>query len=195
MAKVKQLKSNNVYQLKITLNYTKPAIWRKFIVESDIKLSDLHRIIQTVMGWYNSHLNHFRINNEFYSMLDDEMELEYIDYRKIKLNQVILKEKQKFYYEYDFGDGWEHTIILEKILPKDSNMKYPVCIDGKRRCPPEDCGGVGGYEDLLEIIKDPKNDGYDEMMDWLGDEFNPEEFEIDIINEMLKEKDYGCLSF
>lgn len=193
MAKIKQFKSNVAYQLKISLDHIKPAIWRRFIVDSDIKLPDLHKVIQTIMGWYNSHLHQFRINNKYYSMPNEESISEFTDYRKITLNQVITNEKQKFYYDYDFGDGWEHTIILEKILPRDNNSKYPVCIDGKRNCPPEDCGGVGGYEDMIEIISNPTKDGYDAMIEWLGDEYDPEEFEIEEINEMLKEKGYGCI--
>src|SRR5208337_4543131 len=124
---------------------------------------------------------------------DEDELMEFIDYRKIKLNSLITNEKQKFYYDYDFGDGWEHTIILEKIIQKDKDIKYPVCIDGKRKCPPEDCGGDGGYEDLIEILKSPGNEEYEDMIDWLGGEYDPEEFNIDEINEMLKEKDYGCI--
>src|SRR5271157_583998 len=146
MTNIKQLKSNDAYQLKISLNHIKPVIWRRFVVDSDIKLPDLHKVIQTVMGWYNSHLHQFRINKQSYSLPDEDELMEFIDYRKIKLNSLITNEKQKFYYDYDFGDGWEHTIILEKIIQKDKDIKYPVCIDGKRKCPPEDCGGDGGYE-------------------------------------------------
>jgi hypothetical protein len=193
MSKVKQLKSQDAYQLKISLDHVKPAIWRRFIVDSDIKLPDLHKVIQTVMGWYNSHLHQFRINDQFYSSPDEEALSEYVDYRKIRLNAVIANEKQKFHYDYDFGDGWEHTLVLEKIIPKEKNKKYPMCIAGKRNCPPEDCGGPGGYEGMLEIIKDPSDEEYEEMMDWLGGDYDPEEFDIDSINELLQEKDYGCV--
>ena len=193
MTNVVQLKSQNAYQLKITLDHTKPAIWRRFIVDSDMKLPDVHKLIQTVMGWYNSHLHQFRINDKFYCSPDVDALSEYTDYRKIRLNSVITYEKQKFHYDYDFGDGWEHSIVLEKIIPKGKNKNYPVCIGGKRNCPPEDCGGSGGYADLLEIIKDPGNEEYEEMMDWLGGGFDPEEFNIDDINESLQEEDFGCI--
>ncbi len=193
MSNVKQLRSQDVYQLKIMLDHTKPPVWRRFIVESDMKLPDLHKVIQTVMGWFNSHLHQFRINGKSYTAPDEEFMSEVTDYRKIRLNAVITKEKQKFHYDYDFGDGWEHTIVLEKILPKDKNMRYPTCVDGKRNCPPEDCGGPGGYADLLEVIKDPGNEEYEEMMEWLGGIFDPEEFDIDGINEALQQSDYGCI--
>jgi hypothetical protein len=193
MTPVNRIKSETVFQLKISLNDIKPPIWRRFVVASDIKLYDLHKIIQTIMGWTNSHLNQFIINNDYYSIPDDESFCKVIDYRKVKLNTLIDSPKSKFSYEYDFGDGWEHTIILEKVLPRMKNTFYPICFDGKRNCPPEDCGGSGGYEDLLEIISNPKHEEYEEMIEWLGDGFNPEEFDISTINELLHKKDYGCI--
>ncbi len=193
MANVKQLRSRDVYQLKITLDHTKPPVWRRFLVESDMKLPDLHKVIQTVMGWFNSHLHQFRINGKSYTLPDEEFMSEVADYRKIRLNAIITKEEQKFHYDYDFGDGWEHTIVLEKILPREKGTTYPVCVDGKRNCPPEDCGGPGGYEDLLEVLKNPGNEEYEEMMEWLGGGFDPEEFDIEEINESLQDEDYGCV--
>ncbi len=99
----------------------------------------------------------------------------------------------KFYYDYDFGDGWEHEIKLEKIFTYDRDVKYPVCIDGGRRCPPEDCGGPGGYKDILTIIQDPEHKEYEEWMKWLGDEFDPEEFSLEDTNELLRRRNYGCI--
>ena len=100
---------------------------------------------------------------------------------------MLKKEKDKFMYEYDFEDGWVHTILLEKILPIDSNIKYPVCIAGKMNCPPEDCGGVWGYSDLLEILKDPKHEDYEDSIEWLGDEFDPNEFDLEEIDRKFME--------
>jgi len=192
--KITKLKNNEWYQLKISLNDIKPLIWRRFIVDSQIKLPDLHKVIQTVMGWTNSHLHQFIKDGKFYSEPDEESFVEYIDYRKIKLNQILQKEKQSFIYEYDFGDGWEHKIVLEKII-KGNIYKHPLCIDGQRSCPPEDCGGPYGYQDLLKIISNPNNDEYDEMMEWLGNDFDPEHFDIELINERLKRKNYGLITF
>lgn len=194
MAKVVQLRKGELYQLKISLNNTKPVIWRRILVVSDIKLPDLHKVIQTVMGWTNTHLHQFIIDGKFYSEPDDESFAECLDYRKIKLNKVLTEVKKTIKYEYDFGDGWEHKIVLEKIL-HDSTLKYPVCLDGKRNCPPEDCGGSYGYDDMLKIISDPANERYDEMMEWLGNGFDPEYINIEEINEMLKEEDFGCMTF
>ena len=98
------------------------------------------------------------------------------------------------FYDYDFGDSWRHKIVLEKILHFDKEQKYPVCIKGKRNCPPEDCGGIWGYYDLLEIIKNPKHPDYESMMDWLGDDFDPEYLDFEEINELLQQENFGCFS-
>ncbi|GAB4219310.1 MAG: plasmid pRiA4b ORF-3 family protein [Spirochaetota bacterium] len=188
-------KSNKWYQLKICLLHIKPLIWRRFIVNSDIKLPDLHKVIQTVMGWTNTHLHQFVKDDIIYSEPDEDSLIEYVDYRKIKLNQLLKKEKQYILYEYDFGDGWEHKIVLEKIITEGDFPKHPVCIGGKRNCPPEDCGGPYGYLDLLKIISNPENEEYDEMMEWLGGEFDPEYFDMELINDLLKSKNYGVISF
>lgn len=193
MATVKRIKSDNVFQLKITLNHIKPPIWRRVLVDSDIKLPDLHKIIQTVMGWTNSHLHQFIIGNQYYSLPSDESFYKVVDYRRIKLDSLFNTPKSNFIYEYDFGDGWEHSIVIEKILPRKKNTYYPICIDGKRSCPPEDCGGTFGYENLITIINNPEHEEYDEMMEWLGDYFDPKEFNIDEVNEFLREKNFGCI--
>ncbi len=184
-------KKKEWYQLKITLKDIKPPIWRRFVVESSIKLPDLHKVIQTVMGWTNSHLHQFVINGNMYPEPDEDSFGDTIDYNKIILNQVVSKEGQTF--EYDFGDGWEHTIVLEKILD-DFPQNYPVCLDGKRSCPLEDCGGPYRYQDLLKALSDPDNEEYKEIIEWAGTDFDPEYFDIDLINDLLQEEDYGCIS-
>jgi hypothetical protein len=130
-----------VYQLKITLKDVRPPVWRRFLVASDMKLPDLHKVTQTVTGWTNSHLHAFRIGSRTYALPDEESLSDFVHYRKVRVDDVIQREKQRFVYEYDFGDGWEHTIVLEKIVPGDPKLKFPTCLAGKRSCPPEDCGG------------------------------------------------------
>ena len=178
----------HIYQLKVTLKESKPPIWRRFQVPGDVTLHRLHLILQDVMGWMNSHLYRFEIGGVEYGEPDPDYAGFGIDMRnanRTKLNQVVPNEKMRFIYEYDFGDSWEHRILVEKILPAEPGAKYPVCLAGKRACPPEDCGGIWGYEDLLEIISDPLHEEYDEMMEWLGGSFDPEEFEIDLVNCIL----------
>ncbi len=185
--------NKNVYQIKISLKYIKPMVWRRFLVEDSIKLPDLHKVIQTVMGWTNSHLHQFIIKEMFYGGPNEDSFEEIVDYRKIKLKSVLSCEKEKIKYEYDFGDRWEHELVLENIL-NNQTIKYPICLAGKRNCPPEDCGGPYGYMDLLKIVVDPNHEEYKEMKSWIGDDIDSEYFDQDGINRRLKRKDYGCIS-
>jgi hypothetical protein len=192
--KRKPKKAPDIYQIQISLNEHTPKIWRQIQLKSDTLLSDLHKIIQTTMGWTNSHLHQFMKDGECYSEPSPgDEELERIDYLKIKLSAMLKKEKDTFMYEYDFGDGWEHTIILEKILPVDLKTKYPVCLDGKMKCPPEDCGGVSGFKDMLKILKNKNHEEYQSYIVWLGGEFNPKEFDLVKINKILRKRDFGCI--
>jgi len=179
--------SKFIYQIKISLIGAKPPIWRTVLVSSNLGLASFHDVIQVVMGWTDSHLHQFIANKVFYGMPDDDFELEMEDENKYKLSQLLKKEKDTLIYEYDFGDSWEHKILLEKILPFESKTALPVCIKGKRACPPEDCGGIWGYEELLETISNPKHPDHDYMLEWLGGEFDPEEFDLEDINEDLAE--------
>ena len=115
-----------------------------------------------------------------------------IDYKKVRLHDLLQVENDKILYEYDFGDGWLHTITLEKILPPDPTFKYPICLTGKMRCPPEDSGGIEGYINLLANLQDIKSPGYDEAADWLGTEYDPNYFDKEEINTLLRSKNYGC---
>ena len=184
-----------IYQIYISLKGSKPKIWRRILTKPDITLFDFHKIVQTVMGWTNSHLHQFVKGREFYSPedLDEGFELEADnDSKKVKLNFLLKTENDKIIYEYDFGDGWQHDIILEKILTAEKTLQIPSCIGGKGGCPPEDCGGIWGYEHIKEILSNPKHKQYKETMGWLGSEFNPDFFDMKETNKMLKEPDYGC---
>ena len=176
-----------IYQLKVTLIDSKPPIWRRVLVEDTTTLSKLHTVLQTVMGWTDSHLHHFIIDDEFYGEPDDDefSDIETKNEKRYHLNQFVERKGFKFIYEYDFGDSWEHTILVEAILPAEKDAYYPRCIEGKRACPPEDVGGMWGYEDFLKIIANPKDPEYDEMMEWIGS-FDPERFNLDHVNEGLR---------
>lgn len=186
---VKQLRST--YQVKITLQDSKPPIWRRLLIHSNINLSGFHTVIQYSMGWLNCHLHQFEKDKVLYGIPDDEFAGDFgvtiKDERTFKLSHLLKKEKDSLVYEYDFGDGWSHKVILEKILPFDESVKVAKCIKGKMACPPEDCGGVWGYQNLLEIINDPSNPEHDEMLDWVGGEFDPNYFSLEEVNEMLFE--------
>ena len=153
--------------------------------------AELHEIIQVAMGWENYHLYEFNVkhlrigdvNNEFDIFIDDEME----DASALTLDSIISRTKETFEYEYDFGDGWTHKILVEKFLPRDNSISYPICIGGKLNCPPEDCGGVGGFYHLLKVIKDKKHPEHKQMLAWLGENYDPEHFDKEQINAELKE--------
>lgn len=183
-------KPSPIYQLKVTLAESKPPIWRRILVASDMDLGLFHNILQDVMGWTDSHLHQFTVHGVTYSAPYEDMahgfEMDFKDESKYKLSQLLKKEKASLTYEYDFGDSWQHKIVLEKILPHDDSMMIPSCIKGKRACPPEDCGGVWGYENLIAIIQDPKHPEYQDMREWLEEDFDPERFDLDEINDALE---------
>ena len=143
------------------------------------------------MGWSDSHLHQFIKNKTFYTvrMQDDDLweEMNNVDYSCMRVSDLLKREKEKIIYEYDFGDSWEHEIILEKILPEDDNVKYAQCIAGEMNCPPEDCGGAGGYSDMVEILKQPHHEEYESYKEWLGGEFDPSHFDRNEINTFLQE--------
>ncbi|MHB9025127.1 MAG: IS1096 element passenger TnpR family protein [Armatimonadota bacterium] len=174
-----------VYQLHITLVDSHPPIWRRVLVTSDTKLSKLHQILQTVMGWTNSHLHEFEVDGERYA--DPSFHLEEArSERRATLGQVAVEEGDVFAYLYDFGDGWEHAIRVERILPVEPGKFYPVCLEGARACPPEDIGGIPGYEEFLEAIRDPHHPDHDELLQWVGGAFDPEAFDSGRVNQRLQ---------
>lgn len=181
-----------IYQIQIVLKGSKPKIWRRLVVDSNLLLVDFHRVIQTTMGWTNSHLHAFSDGMDEYSPV--EFEVEYAkDARKVRLGEILNEKKSSIHYEYDFGDGWEHLITLEKILDPDDQLYIPQCIAGKGNCPPEDCGGIWGYSNMLKILKNPEHEEYESYIEWLGGNFDPGYFDKDEINKLLKKKDFGCI--
>ncbi|MCF6299877.1 MAG: plasmid pRiA4b ORF-3 family protein [Proteobacteria bacterium] len=188
---------STIYQIQIALKGSKPKIWRRIQIPADLLLSDFHKILQTTMGWMNAHLHHFIQGDAFYTqkMADDPFwhDINNIDYKSVKVLDLLKMERQKIIYEYDFGDGWEHEIILEKILPVDDGIDYPICLEGKMNCPPEDCGGVWGYANMIDILAQPEHEEFNHYLEWVGKEFDPGYFDSAVVNQMLKGKDYGYL--
>jgi hypothetical protein len=176
-----------IYQLKVALKDSKPPIWRRIQVAGDTKQGRLHRILQAVMGWEDYHLHQFKVGGTAYGVPDREFpELAIRNERSVPLSQFAPREKARFIYEYDFGDSWEHEILVQKILPPAPGARLPVCIVGKRACPPEDCGGVWGYDSFVEAIQDPDHPEHEDMLAWVGRSFDPEAFDLDDINERLR---------
>jgi hypothetical protein len=180
-------KSHLLFQFKITLVGMKPPIWRRIQVQ-DCDLGEFHDIIQVVMGWENCHMHQFLVNGERYSTpLPDDFDLDFKDENNLRLSQIVPKSGKhtRFQYEYDFGDGWLHEIAFEKFVEPEAKAKYPRCVDGARSGPPEDIGGVWGYEELLEAFADPKHERHEEFVEWIG-EWDAEKFSVESVNKALR---------
>src|SRR5574341_1526395 len=186
MAKTKQPTDIYVYQMKITLEDSKPPIWRRIQVTSASTLYRFHKILQVVMGWSDYHLHEFIIDDRHYGEPSPDYDFKMNNERTVKLGQVVSEEGAKFAYIYDFGDYWYHKILVEKILPLESDKCYPVCLKGKRACPPEDCGGIWGYYDFLKAIQNSDHPEHEHMLEWIGGSFDPEAFDLDEINRRLE---------
>ena len=173
-----------IHQLKITLKHIKPPIWRRLEVPADIKLGKLHEVIQIAMGWTDSHMHAFIAGQTVYGTPDPEFGGGTKNERNVQLDGIV-KEGGKLIYEYDLGDGWEHEIKVEKVFDADPASRYPRCTDGKRACPPDDCGGPYGYEEFLAAIGDSTHPEHEEMLEWIGGEFDPEAFDLAQVNQAL----------
>lgn len=173
--------SERLYRFKITLLESQPPIWRRIQVK-DFTLDKFHERIQTAMGWTNSHLHQFEVDGERYGdpeLLDDGFEdFECVDSTVTKISGIVPKDGKRFrfLYDYDFGDGWAHEVLFEGCLKTEKSGRYPLCVEGKRNCPPEDVGGVWGYAEFLEAIANPKHEQHDGFVEWAGD-FDPEGFD------------------
>ncbi len=177
--------TGQIYQFKITLLDTKPTIWRRIQIP-DCKLNTLHYHIQAAMGWTNCHLHHFIIGRQRYGIpkwLDDPvLGSRVIDSTRIMLSDLLPAggKKLKVEYTYDMGDDWEHEVLFEGCPKPDPKVRYPLCLEGERACPPEDCGGVPGYEHLLDVLADPKHEEHRDLTNWVGGHFDPEAFDREI---------------
>ena len=169
------------------LKYVQPPIWRRLQVASTDNLGDVHIALQIVMGWTNSHVHEFTRDHARYGIPDKDFPSDVLDELEYRLDQVLKKEKDRLSYVYDFGDGWEHEVVLEKILPFETGVVLPVCLDGERACPLEDVGGIPGYEMFLEAISDPSHPEHDELIEWSGGDFDPEHFDLALTNDLLRE--------
>jgi hypothetical protein len=156
------------YQIKVTLKGSKPPIWRRLLVPSSITLSKFHHVLQIAMGWTNSHMHQFVAGDRFYGEPDPDFESHVIDGRNVRLDRLLNREKDTITYEYDFGDGWEHKIELEKVQPFDPEVSLPICVTGRLACPPEDVGGIWGYQNFLRAVQEPSHAEHREYLEWVG---------------------------
>jgi hypothetical protein len=179
------LPAGALYQIKVTLRGSNPPIWRRLVVAADTRLSTLHNILQAAMGWENDHLHGFQVGRRWIGEPAEDPWHEADGERKLKLSDVAPAAKSKLRYQYDFGDSWDHDIVVEKVLPPESDVQAPACIAGARACPPEDVGGVWGYQWFLEAIQDPSHPEHEERLEWVGDNFDPEAFDPEKVNAVL----------
>jgi hypothetical protein len=187
-----------IYQIKITLLGINPPIWRRVLVSSGLSLGKLHTVMQAIMGWYGGHLHQFEVPQlkapdtvevTYYGPTSSMFPMdEWKNETRRKVGQCLQQPGDQMLYTYDLGDSWEHLVELEEILPSNPKHKS-VCLAGERAAPPEDCGGVGGYQELLAAIKDTKHPEHESMIEWLGEmerwPLDPEELSLAKINRML----------
>ena len=176
-----------IYRLKVTLHGIDPPIWRRFLVAGDITLQQFHEILQTVMGWTNSHLHQFESKGVLYGISDPELGVLRISESETTIDQLLRRPMDRLTYDYDFGDGWEHDLVLKEILPPENDMTLPLIEAGERACPPEDVGGIPGYTEFLEALANPRHPAHREMLGWVGGAFDPEFFDIEEANRDLRE--------
>lgn len=183
-------------QLKVTLEYTRPLVWRRLVVPHDITLPRLHKALQCAFDWDDAHFHHFEFGETL--IVDKKASPDFfddpysprpvVDERKYKLFDFLRQPKQKLIYTYDFGDDWRHLIVLEKLLPPEAlpGKRIVRCLAGANAAPPEDCGGPPGFEHLKIVFADPNHPEREEMTEWLGDDrFDPTEFDLALVNDDL----------
>lgn len=184
------------FRVRVDLMYAKPPVWRRLVLPGDLMLDEVHEVLQIAMGWTDSHLHKFGVTSEprrhayFLSAYDVSEGDEGVAEEDVRLDQVLTVKGDKLFYDYDFGDGWDHVVVVEEIL--DVPPPTPICLKGKMACPPEDCGGLGGYEELADWVRggyDPKATPMGmpagEMRDWLPLDWHPDHFSVDEVNEQL----------
>jgi Plasmid pRiA4b ORF-3-like protein len=176
---------NLIYALKISLRGVRPLVWRRVEIAADTKLPAVSRALIDAMGWLDYHLHSFEAGDRSYGVYDPEWDDDMIDESDVHLYEIAAGTGAQFEFTYDFGDDWKHRVVVERVTPPDPTVMYPRCIDGARACPPEDCGGVSGYADLLRILRQPRHAEHAQMQTWVGPRFDPEHFDLRERNEVI----------
>ena len=179
---------SDIYALRLELEGIEPLIWRRLLVPAVIPLPKLHDVLQVAMGWTDSHLHSFRIGDLEYSTGSNIGDLNMLETKGRKLDALLAGTIREFDYQYDFGDGWNHRIVVESIARPKDGWIYPLCVAGERACPPEDIGGPPGYLAFLDTIANPDDEEHDSMLVWVGGAFDPEGFDINAVNRELRRR-------
>jgi hypothetical protein len=176
----------SVFRLRVTLEHVVPTVWRRLLVPGNVRLAKLHDMFQAAMGWTDSHLHSFTIGGQLYGMHFEDYPKAEIDEKEVTVLRAI-GEHRNFSYEYDFGDSWGHEVVVEDSTRVRRGLKYAVCLDGRNACPREDCGGAGGYAELLEVLADPDHEEHDRFVEWVGGPFDPMAFDPVAVNVALQQ--------
>ncbi len=180
-----QQPDRSVFQLRVQLNDVHPVVWRRLLVPGTVRMAKLSEMMLAAMGWTNSHLHAFEVGDKRYGMcLDDYPEGE-TDEKTVTVLQA-LRDERRVAYEYDFGDGWDHDVVIESLTWSNGGLKFGVCLDGQNACPPEDVGGAAGYEAFLEVIANPEDEEHDFYLEWAGGSFDATEFDLAVANAALQ---------
>jgi hypothetical protein len=187
--KFKRAQPVRIYQMRIELQHVEPKIWRRILVPDTLKLAKLDRVVQAAMGWTNSHLHDWQIEQRRYGIPSDEWlgTGDMLDERKFTVGAVLGDSVRTFAYSYDFGDGWDHSIFVEECLPvREGQNDWPMCVAGENACPPEDVGGPPGYMDFLEAMYNPRHEQHADYWRWWGGPFDPKSFGINAANLAIR---------
>jgi Plasmid pRiA4b ORF-3-like protein len=186
---------NDIIQLKISLNHSKPLIWRQILITKETTFFELHHIIQIAMGWDNYHMFEFDLEGYRIGEIDEEEKNngygsdQVSDCREVTLGDLITQQKEIINYLYDFGDNWRHEIKVERFLNIDNATLYPTCIGGQMNCPPEDCCGIHSFYNCIEVLKNKKHPDYKDIAEWFAKRYNPTKFDKEKVNRQLKKLD------
>ena len=178
--------ANTVHQLKVTLRSVKPPVWRRIVVRSNSPLGELASVLEAAMGWLGGHLHVFEAEGTWYGSADPDWDSNDQDENEHRLGDVLATVGSKMRWDYDFGDGWEHDVVVEKITDADPGVEYPLCLAGRGACPPEDCGGPPGYAELLRALADPSHADHDDLRRWAPPGFDPASFDVEDANLALR---------
>jgi hypothetical protein len=177
---------DSIHQLKITLEEIDPPVWRRVLLPSSFTLDQVHAATQAVMGWSDTHLHEFEIDDARYASADeDDFDDDDADDERLTRLADVAPVKSSFTYTYDFGDDWRHRIDVEDVVAPEPGVTYPRCAEGGRACPPEDVGGASGYEHFLEAVGDPGHEEHRDYLDWVGGSFDPASFDLALVQRRL----------
>jgi hypothetical protein len=175
----------SVHTLRVSLRDVDPTVWRRVVVPSETKLPRLARWLEAVLGWEGYHLHSFNVAGLQFGAPDEDAD-HVIDERRVTVKQILPELGSVLRWDYDFGDGWEHDVVVEAIEEPSPSVRYPVCVDGAQACPPEDCGGVSGYDELREVLADPTHEEYEHLREWAPDGFDPDHFDVVAANRRMR---------